>query len=349
MVSRHVFASLSILLTFLVMTSGCEQKLSDDYSVSSIKLVSESSIDVASVGRFSIPCNDLGSGFGDCFWRYKFDRLQCSPNCDKLVIFFGGGGMTCDRVDYPTDNILDHYSEAGYIAVCADLFKSALFAETYPFVDEAGRVDVLIKNITSFFIANELWTGKHLLFSGVSHGATAPVIAMARTPLDNQDYWHGSVATGACFYDGIYDVDAQVDFIIENRCDSVFDMLSYNHYFRRYCFPSPPPGFPEICSSFYEASILDNLITPSVMPRVFYLKDWKLISCGSGATKPCSYDLVPRVSTEGLCNIIDFGAGSCEFEDLPYSQGYDHFNCAIERIDLCQDWFDNLAAAYQKL
>ena len=287
-----------------------------------------------------ISCNNLGTGSERCFWRYDFDPSKCSPNCDKLVIFFGGGGMNCDTEGYATDKVIEYYKNHGYIATCVDIFETGEAAGAYHFVDEAGRVDRLVEDITSFVLDNHVWSGKHLLISGVSHGATAPVIAMARTSFDEQSSWHGSETTGACFYDGIYHTDAVLEFIIENECTGVLDWLSYDRYVGRYC--DPLPVFPAVCNNFYSDSALDDMVTPPVSTSNFYIKDWKMMSCGTGAANACYREVSPRVSTEEMCSIIDSGIGSCEFEDLPYSQGYDHLNCAIERVDLCQEWFDDL-------
>ena len=302
-----------------------------------------------STGGTYISCNGLGTGITQCYWRYEFDPAQCNPTCDKLVLFFGGGGMNCDTEGYDLEEVTRDYANNGYIATCIDTFKDSGPAGNFPFNLEAGRVDRLISTITSDPIIQQKWSGKDLLISGVSHGATSPAIAMARTSFDDNAYWHGSETTGACFYDGIYDVDAQLDFIITNVCDgAALSLLDYPRYVGRYC--QPLPTFPAVCDNFYTDSALDDMPTVDYRnPDTFSIKNWKMMACGSNAptgNDACYLELVPKISTEGMCGNLNSGGGtSCEFLDLPFSEGYTHFNCAIDRIDLCREWFDGLASS----
>ena len=62
------------------------------------------------------------------------------------------------------------------------------------------------------------WSGEYLLFSGVSHGASGPVVTMATSTDDDQPAWQGTVYTAACFNDGTYDAAALLAFGFANQC-----------------------------------------------------------------------------------------------------------------------------------
>jgi len=142
---------------------------------------------------------DACRGFPDgitepCYWHYRYHTQHCTPGqrCSKLVVFFSTGLETCDEPATFTTHlgkgkILQGYTVAdpttgdGYVAVCANTFLTgAAGPGQVSFNDEALRVDQLMVNIADHTspsptpqarFMRSLWDGRHLLWSGVSHGA----------------------------------------------------------------------------------------------------------------------------------------------------------------------------------
>ena len=53
-------------------------------------------------------------------------------------------------------------------------FDTAEGSGTAPYVDEAARIDLAVREATTGPWARAYWTGDDLLLEGISHGATAP-------------------------------------------------------------------------------------------------------------------------------------------------------------------------------
>jgi hypothetical protein len=295
-------------------------------------------------GEFTIDgCLGLGGIDERCAWRYRFHLLQCraqSP-CARLMIFFAGGDMDCSANAYQT--ILETMAGNGYVAVCAAITETATGSGLVPYNDEAPRVDLLIQTITADPSIQGVWTGERLLLAGVSHGATAPVIAMARTPLDDQAHWHGAARTGACFFDGIYDIGALDAFLATgnggNRCNLI---LSHDRAVGRY-YASDPLVHSCLnnkcyCDPDHSAEMDVDTIT-GVSPSSFAIADWKLVECGSGLDA-CLQDVVPAAPIQALCSALDLDAAhTCAWDPMPQSG---HLTCAVDGIDRCRTWFDAL-------
>ncbi len=275
-------------------------------------------------------CEEV-TGNESCIWQYKVD--SCLQNCDKLLIFFSGGEMNCN-LDY-AQNILTSYADDGYIATCVELFETADEAGRYPYVNEAERVDASIRDIMHHPIITSRWNGKDLLISGVSHGATAPVIAMAMTTYDEQ--WKGTDHTGACFYDGSYHVQQQLQFIDNNSCHEINQIdkpvLSYEHMMTRYC------GSDILCDNFDNISANDTIT--EINATEYSISQWKLFSCGTGADLACSLDVMPSQPIEQVCSMLNDQHHVCEYIDLPAPE-YTHLNCAQDRITDCKIWFNDI-------
>src|SRR5205823_6305777 len=97
-------------------------------------------------------------------------------------------------------------------------FQASTASGQFPRHTEATRFDALVQSITSNPNVMAAWSGDYLLFSGVSHGASGPVIAMASQDFDAKPSWNGAKYTGSCFLDGAYDVAALLDFHFDNQC-----------------------------------------------------------------------------------------------------------------------------------
>jgi hypothetical protein len=276
-----------------------------------------------------------------CTLRYLFDPGRCSPSspCRKLVVFFSGGEMDCGLAAYTT--VLEAYARSGFVAVCAQLFQTSAASGDEPYNDEAPRVDLAVRSAMEAGAVRAVWSGEHLLISGVSHGATAPVIAMARTSLD--DGWHGTGVTAACFFDGIYDIGELDLFLAFGDSGSPCSLiLSHARAVGRYydadplvhsclndkCFCDPDHS-PE----------MDEDTVSAVDPSELAVGQWKLIECGS-AMNACLQDVVPAGPIEVLCSRINAGPFSaCVYDPMPDDS---HLECAPAGIDRCTTWFDSL-------
>src|SRR5204863_144791 len=83
-------------------------------------------------------------------------------------------------------------------AACAMAFQTSDGSAQFPRNKEAARFDKLVKAITSDAGVLSGWNGDDLLFSGVSHGASGPVVTMATSNDDDQPAWKGARYTAAC-------------------------------------------------------------------------------------------------------------------------------------------------------
>ncbi|MGH8059172.1 MAG: Kelch repeat-containing protein [Candidatus Entotheonellia bacterium] len=311
-----------------------------------------------------------------CYWHYRYDRSRCTPGqpCGKLVVFFSTGLQTCDEpqtfaTDQGKGKILQAYAVDdptpgdGYVAVCANTFLTAIGPESVPYNDEAERVDELMRNIThtsspQSSVIRAVWDGRHLLWSGVSHGASAPVIAMARTTFDSdpqRPWWKGSAFTAACFYDGVYNaIDLDLFWALHGCTRPLHDLHARGIEQRYYgedaafdhscvqgqcpCAPVSAQRSPEID----EDTITGNLRTGEgpVLPGEYAIRDWKLIECGSNLS-PCIEDRLPKKTIQDLCDQLNtdpLEPDRCAWDPLPDKS---HNACADsdEGIPKCRDWF----------
>lgn len=306
----------------------------------------EISIDVGELPQYQLinvdECSELGSGSEKCQWTFAFNSEACSnKKCNKLVIYFSGGQMTCPSAEQ-NPNYLAHYASRGFLAVCAKLYETSSGSHFISFGEESSRSDELIKNIRENYYVKNLWNGKELLIAGVSHGASVPVIAMARHDFDSHDHWKASQKTAACFYDGIYNTQSQLSFLYDNSC-GIGAILKYEDAYARYCpwtggtFQASWPQ-PSTCqNSLTEFDTLDTFNVQNLS-----IKNWKLIECGSALSQKCNQDMVPAEPIDALCEKIDTSSEhSCHYQSYP---NVTHINCGIgsESIDSCASWFDDL-------
>jgi hypothetical protein len=293
-------------------------------------------------------CKSLGIGIDECSYTFAWAPVLCSGKaCKRLVIYFAGGQETCPAPD-DANSYLGHYVTRGYVAVCARAFTSASGSAQFPRNREAPRFDALVKAITSDPDILAGWSGEYLLFSGVSHGASGPVIAMARTAADDDPHWKGTKYTGACFLDGTYDAAALLDFTYTNQCKDSDAIVSYARTYGRYCSfgaadgnqPATWPA-PGACGNSVEIAADSITAAPAT---ALAIKDWKLIECGS-AHVACSgptvaQDVLPASSITALCGTIAGTAGyTCEPGSFPDTG---HLFCGIDSatIGACSTWFE---------
>ena len=251
--------------------------------------------------------------------------------CSKLVVVFSGGEMGCvDGPGYP--GVLAGYASHGYAAVCINYFETETGSAQKPYVDEASRIDLALRHATRGAWAEAYWTGENLLLEGISHGATAPVILMARTALELQPHWQGSNFSAGCFFDGIYDPIATTELL---STGGVGCGLLYNRLLKRYCGPNANASNCDLAS---QEKVQEDTIT-NVLPLRFGMAHFKMFECGS-ALNPCFADLTPAEPIEALCNRLDASpTRSCEYVSLPTDS---HLTCHADHYDSCRVWFENL-------
>ena len=289
-------------------------------------------------------CSTQGAGTQSCFFTYRYDPLKCgSAGCSRLMVYFAGGLNTCP--DPANESAyLGKIAKMGFVTVCARIYEDSKGSAEFPYHLEAERVDALLLAITSHPKIQSAWSGKHLLLTGVSHGATAPVTAMARTALDSQTHWRGTGVTGACFLDGIYDLPKLMNFLYDNQCKAP---VSYERIYTRYCpwtagNSQDPSSWPKP-----ESCVVSGVINDSIteVPGSEYAVDhWKLIECGSAAD-PCTADIIPAEPIESLCSQIDGEPGkSCEYKSF---KSANHITCGstLTNAGACWQWFNALIQA----
>jgi hypothetical protein len=256
--------------------------------------------------------------------------------CSKLVVVFSGGEMGCaSGAGY--DRVLNGYASRGYAAVCINYFETPAGSGAKPYVDEASRIDLAVREATTGAWARAYWTGEDLLLQGISHGATAPVILMARTTLDEQAHWRGAHFTAGCFFDGAYDPAATASLLATGAAGGrpCTTPVSYSRWIERYCGAGATGA---TCDLTTNAKAQEDTIT-RVLPATFAIRDFKLFECGS-ALPACSGDIVAGAPVEALCARLDASPGhTCSFVALPNDS---HLTCHANQWDQCRTWFEGL-------
>jgi hypothetical protein len=259
-----------------------------------------------------------------------------AAKCSKLVVVFSGGEMGCvSGSGY--SGVLNGYASRGYAAVCINYFETAAGSGAKPYVDEAARLDIAVRAATTGAWARAYWTGEHLLLQGISHGATAPVILMARTNLDEQPHWQGRRFTAGCFFDGSYDQAATASLLATGAAGGrpcTFP-VSHARWLERYCGDGATAA---TCDLAANPKAQEDTIT-GVAPATFAIRDFTMFECGS-AMPACSGDIVAGAPVRALCERIDAAPGhTCSFGALP-NDG--HLTCHANQWDQCRAWFEGL-------
>ncbi len=199
MIKIFIYALLVFLLfpaLFLIACSGDD----DDPSTSQGQGGDDDIGDGFTETRIS-QCEGLGPGKDDCYYRIIWDVSHCEKGCDRLLVYWAGGDQTCHEGGY--DPLLEKYAAKSFIAACAQPFMTGDEAGNYPFYKEFDRMDRVMESIRKDVY--QIWTGKNLLISGISHGAGASLITIAanRSLADHSDNWTGLDHTAVILYDGM--------------------------------------------------------------------------------------------------------------------------------------------------
>lgn len=256
--------------------------------------------------------------------------------CSHLVVIFSGGEMGCITGSGYTTAI-NTYASNGYAAVCINYFDTSTGSGDVPYVDEASRIDLAVKEATTGSWANSYWTGEYLLLQGISHGATAPVILMARTSLANESHWKGSKFTAGCFFDGSYDQVATANLLATGAIGGgpCVTPVSYTRGLERYCGAGATSAN---CNLNINTKAQQDTISSIAVN--FAVKDFKMFECGSSLSA-CFGDIIPGAPVQELCNNIHTTPGySCSFSSLPNDS---HLSCHANEFDQCRTWFESIS------
>jgi hypothetical protein len=334
MFSRVQILMLASILLFLGCKSGENQASVSDPSV--IVPATPTPVPPASGQIVLDGCLGL-SGVNEKCTLVTNASACVSSKCSKLVVIFSGGEMGC--ISGPGyANALSGYASNGWAAVCINYFDTSTGSGDVPYVDEASRLDYAVQQATSGAWANAYWTGEKLLLQGISHGATAPVILMARTSLAQQAHWQGTQFTAGCFFDGSYNQLATANLLSTGALGGgpCITPVSYFRGLERYCGPGANGSN---CVLASKPKALDDTIT-NLATVNFAVHDFKMFECGS-AGPVCTKDIIPGVPVQDLCNDINNTSGySCSFTSLP-DDG--HLTCHGNEYDRCRTWFESIA------
>jgi hypothetical protein len=171
----------------------------------------------------------------------------------------------------------------GYAAVCVNYFGTASGSGTSPCVDEAARLDLAVREAATGPWARAHWTGEDLLLQGISHGATAPVILMARTTMDDQADWQGTRFTGGCFFDGAYDQAATANLLATGAAGggACTFPVAYARWLERYCGAGTTA---DTCDLSSDLKAQEDTIT-GVSRASVAVRNFRMFECG-GALPP---------------------------------------------------------------
>ena len=264
------------------------------------------------------------------------DASACTGDrCRRLAIVFSGGEQGCATgAGYAT--VMAGYAARGYAVACVNAFETSAGSGAIPYVDEAARYGLAVKTATTGAWAKAFWSGEHLLLEGISHGASAPVILMARTTLDDQPHWKGSGVTAGCFFDGSYDQAASASLLATgNGGAACTSPVPSGRWLERYCGAGATAA---TCDLTAVPKALEDTITAAPAAN-FAVHEFRLFECGS-ALGACAGDILPAGPIEALCSALDAApAHRCTFTSLP-TDG--HLTCYASQYDQCRSWFDGL-------
>jgi hypothetical protein len=331
---RHILPATSLIATLLSFTSGCLGKSESSKPTTPTDSTETSSKPAASGQIVLDSCIGLSGVQERC--TLVTNASACTgTKCSRLVVIFSGGEMGC-ITGSGYNNALAGFADQGYAAVCINYFDTPVGSGYAPYIDEASRIDLAVKEATTGTWASSYWTGEYLLFEGISHGATAPMILMARTSLANQSHWQGSRFTAGCFFDGSYDQAATANLLATGNSGSPCTTpVSYTRGLERYCGAGATG---ETCNLNTNTKAQQDTITTA--PVNYAIRDFRMFQCGS-SLNACIGDIIPGAPIEQLCsNINSTPSYSCAFSGLPFDG---HLTCHGNQYDQCRVWFESLA------
>lgn len=222
-------------------------------------------------------CAGLGGVGERC--SVTLDASACAPDkkCSRLVVLFSGGEMGCALKGRAYAEVQADYSAHGWASACVNVFETSTGSGALPYYKEADRYDTAVAAVTQGEWAAQLWTGEYLLLQGISHGASAPLIAMARGRLRAERAWQGSAGTAGCFFDGSVNQAATAALLATGTPAGgpcTFP-VPYSRWLARYCGGAG-------CDLSTNAEALMDTIEDAPAGN-FSLTKWRITECGMAA------------------------------------------------------------------
>lgn len=309
---------------------------------------------------------------GQCQYRIRFDGERCSPEapCDDLVLFWAF--MVCDgpKMQELLDRLRKDHPR--FVTACVQpLYPGEMLPLSLGAPERENEV------VSALFSAlrsgpTGVWTGKNLLMTGCSHGASRYPVVAARYPDDGK--WMGTQKTAACMSEGGVSIPLQDQFIGQMlgsggpscpfRHRRMIEAYTSSTVTAAHACSASPGGqcacdpahaslpYPGDCAdgdcvafdSIVRLSGSEFVLSDGVTPADFAIKDWRLVSEGSSfrdTPQRCERDVVPEGPYKALCSALAAAPGhSCSFVSFPDA---DHCSTYLQDIGpLCADWFSTL-------
>lgn len=310
---------------------------------------------------------------GQCQYRVRFERGQCSPDkpCDNLFLIWAAMDCSESVVQGAMDKVLT--SRPGWVAACAQpAYPGEMLPTTLGAPTRDSAVMAALWQALKTDPATGVWSGKNLLMAGCSAGASRYPIVAARTNADDQ--WVGTMKTAACLSEGIYDVPFQDEFIgtglqaggasCQGRHRRIAEAYTVASVVAGHSCHSSAQGqcacddahatrrWPDSCGdgdclkhdSIVVSTDAGVTFAGGVSGADFAVPNWKLVSEGSSFSAPttrCEKDIAPAAPLAGLCELLEAAPATrctyATFPEAPHCSAYwQNFNSE------CVDWFEKL-------
>ena len=290
-------------------------------------------------------CEGIGPGSEACHYRLLWRPAACAGGaCSRLLVYWAGGEQSCAAGAY--DPLLEKWADSGVLVACAQPFTTSDEAGRYPYADELERMDLLTRKIRAH--ANTAWDGRYLIIGGVSHGATAPLAAIAKSRAfaTRPGVWTGRDGTAVILFDGISDparLEASIGLSSSAGCAPW-----HARFVGRYGAKAP---LVHDCGNDacycagggsgwdIDTTVIGQTAGPNWPASPYTCADiaapdqkvqYRVVSCGGGAAEPCSAlgDIIPDDQQTRLVDAL----ATCPEVAITY---YDHPGCAHS---LCGSW-----------
>lgn len=268
-------------------------------------------------------CQGLGPGTEDCHLKLLVDPSKCSSAnpCTKLVVYWAGGEGSCYTGVY--DKLLQSYANANFVAACAQPFTTGKESGAYPYYREFSRMDAIMKYIRQLPAVKAAWTGEKLMIGGVSHGASAPIMAIAHENAlkVHETTWTGSKVTAVVAYDGISNTATLEQWAGTQQGCGTWHARWVGRYgdgvpllhscTNNKCYCSNPKSKKDWDADNVQIGVTGATYTcgnfaPKLGKRVLY----RFVSCSGGTAKPCGLlgDIIPddqqKLAHDGLAKCV---------------------------------------------
>lgn len=291
------------------------------------------------VGTTIERCDGTGPGNEDCHFRALWRPDACAGGpCDVLVVYWSGGEQSCADGTY--DALLERWATSGVVIACAQPFTTSDEAGRYPYADEGARMDRIMGAVRD--AVGAAWSGRTLVIAGVSHGATAPVAAIAegRRFATRPELWTGRERTAVILFDGITD-PARLEASV-GLSDSALCKPWHARFVGRYGEAAPLLHACDNGACYCagggvgwarDTTVVGQVAGPSWPASPYACGDlagpsiaWRVVSCGGGQADPCGPlgDIIPDDQQTRFVDALATCGADVTYDDHP---GCAHVMC----------------------